>query len=300
MEAVDNPLPEGVLAPVVDQRRASPGYFAAMEIDLLEGRELTWEDAANGTRSAVVSEALARTLWPNEGSVLRQRIRYQGEESEVWEVVGVARDVRFETLVDEPAPLIYLPLIADDHDGIDPARTMAAVLHVGADPLSFVPAAREALREVDPRLPMIDPTTVERIAQDAMSATSFTTLLLGIAAVIALVLGTVGIYGVISYVVSRRTQEIGVRMALGAPAAVVLRDVVAQGMALTGVGLAVGLAGAWGVSRLLSSLLYGVSTTDPLTYAGTALGLALVALLASWIPARRAASVDAVEALRQE
>jgi predicted permease len=300
MEAVDNPLPEGVLGPVVDRRQAGPGYFAAMEIDLLEGRELTWEDAGNGVRSVVVSETLARTFWPNESSVLNRHIRFQGEEADAWDIVGVARDVRFETLVDEPASLIYLPLIAGELDELEPAMTVAGVLHVGADPLSFLPAAREALKEVDPRLPMIDPTTVERIAQNAMSATSFTTLLLGIAAVIALLLGTVGIYGVISYVVSRRTQEIGVRMALGAPAGLVLRDVVTQGMTLTGVGLVIGLAGAWGVSRLLSSLLYGVSATDPLTYAGTALALAFVALLASWLPARKAAGVDVVEALRQE
>jgi ABC-type antimicrobial peptide transport system permease subunit len=133
-----------------------------------------------------------------------------------------------------------------------------------------------------------------------MAATSFTVLLLGIAAGIALLLGTVGIYGVISYIVSRRTQEIGVRMALGAPAAVVLRSVVGQGMTLTGIGVVVGLAGAWGLSRALSTLLYGVSATDPLTFAGTALLLGLVALLATWLPARRAARVDPVEALRSE
>ncbi len=174
------------------------------------------------------------------------------------------------------------------------------VLYVGAEPLSFVPAVREALREVDPRLPLVDPRTLVRMQQDAMASTSFTVLMLGIAAVIAMVLGTVGIYGVVSYVVSRRTQEIGVRMALGAPAGAVLRDVVGQGMVLAGVGVAIGLAGAWGVSRVLASLLYGVSATDPLTYAGTALALTLVAGLASWIPARRAASVDPTEALRSE
>ena len=294
------PLPEGILGPLVDHRRAGPGYFAAMEIDLIGGRELTWEDGADDVRSVVVSETLARTFWPNESSALQRRIRFQGEEAESWVVVGVAQDVRFETLVEEPAPLIYFPVTAGSVSGSDPARTVAAVLHVGADPLSFIPAAREALREVDPRLPMIDPTTVERVARDAMSATSFTALLLGISAFIALALGTVGIYGVISYVVSRRTQEIGVRMALGAPAGLVLRDVVTQGMTLTGLGLIVGLAAALGVSRLLSSLLYGVSATDPLTYAGTALALAVVALLASWLPARKAASVDVVEALRME
>lgn len=133
-----------------------------------------------------------------------------------------------------------------------------------------------------------------------MAATSFTVLLLGIAAAVALLLGTVGIYGVISYIVSRRTQEIGVRLALGAPAQVVLRGVMAQGLRLTGIGVVVGLLGAWGMSRGLGSLLYGVEPTDPLTFAATAALLSTVALLATWIPARRASRLDPVEALRSE
>ena len=133
-----------------------------------------------------------------------------------------------------------------------------------------------------------------------MAATSFTVLLLGIAAGIALLLGTVGIYGVISYIVSRRTQEIGVRMALGAPGGVVRRAVVGQGMVLVAVGLGVGLLGAWGLSRVLASLLYGVSATDPLTFLGTSMLLALVALAAIYVPALRASRVDPVEALRSE
>jgi ABC-type antimicrobial peptide transport system permease subunit len=214
--------------------------------------------------------------------------------------VGVAGDVRFERLDRVPEPLIYLPLVMGTAEDPSPVRAFDVVLRTGTDPLGFVPAAREALRSVDARLPMVEPRTLARIARDAMAATSFTMVLLGIAAAIALVLGTVGIYGVISYVVSRRTQEIGVRMALGAPAATVLRQVVGQGMVLAGVGVVVGLAGAWGVSRVLASLLYGVSPTDPLTYAGTAALLGGVALLASWLPARRAASVDPTEALRAE
>jgi len=147
---------------------------------------------------------------------------------------------------------------------------------------------------------MINPRTVESVVQDSMASTSFTVLLLGIAAGVALLLGTVGIYGVISYIVSRRTQEIGVRMALGAPANIVLRSVVGWGMTLTGIGVVLGLFGAWGLSRALASLLYGVSASDPLTFAGTAVVLGLVALMATWLPARRAARIDPVEALRTE
>lgn len=299
MEAEDHPTPDGQLAPLVDRRNVSPGYFDAMGIELVAGRDLTWDDAADGVRAVVVSETLARALWPTDQPVGRL-IRGQGSEDPAWEVVGVAHDVRFERLDREPAPLIYMPLVMGSPDELNPVRSFDVVLQTGTDPLGFVSAAREALRAVDPRLPMVEPRTMARIERSAMAATSFTVVLLGIAAVLALVLGTVGIYGVISYVVSRRTQEIGVRMALGAPAGVVLRQVVGQGMGLAGVGVLVGLAGAWGVSRVLASLLYGVSPTDPVTYAVTAGLLALVALLASWLPARRAAGVNPTEALRSE
>ena len=214
--------------------------------------------------------------------------------------MGVARDVRFETLTDEPAPLVHLPLTTGGPGALEVVRTVAVALQTSADPLSFIPSAREALWELTPRIPIVEPRTVESIERDAMSATSFTAVLLGIACGIAVILGVVGIHGVISYVVSRRSQEIGVRMALGAPASAVLRDVVGQGMTLTGAGIALGLLGAWGVSRLFSSLLFNVSATDPVTYVGTALALAMVALLASWIPARRAARIDPLEALRHE
>jgi putative ABC transport system permease protein len=300
MATEENPTPEGGLGTLVDRRQVSPGYFEALGIQLLEGRDLNWEHAGNEVRGVVVSETLARSFWPDAPSVVGRQIKSQGDENEFWEVVGVAQDVRFETLADEPAPLIYLPLVAGNSPLPDVARSFAVVLQTNADPLSFIPSAREALREVATRLPMVNPRTVESIERDAMSSTSFTVILLGIASGIALILGMVGIYGVISYIVSRRSQEIGVRMALGAPAHTVLRDVVGQGMALTGVGIVVGLLAAWGMSRVLSSLLFGVSANDPLTYVGTALGLALVALLASWIPARRAAHIDPVEALRYE
>ncbi len=166
--------------------------------------------------------------------------------------------------------------------------------------MAMVGAVREALRDVAPRLPLLNPRTLESVVEESMAATSFTVILLGIAAGIALLLGTVGIYGVISYIVSRRTQEIGVRMALGAPAASVLKSILGQGLRLTGLGVLLGLLASWGVSRALASLLYGVTATDPMTLAGTSGLLILVATLATWIPARRASKVDPVEALRSE
>lgn len=299
MEPADHPVAQGKLGPLVNVRQVSPEYFKTMGITLLEGRGLTADDEAPGVRSVVISEKAARTFWPNDASVVGRYVEEQGSK-ETFEVVGVARDIRFEKIAEEPGALLYYPVAPTGDSVPQPARSLSVVLKVGAAPLGFVSAAREALRAVDPRLPMVEPRTMAGIVRDAMASTSFTALLLGIAAGIALLLGTVGIYGVISYMVSRRTQEIGVRMALGAPRGSVLRHVVRQGMVLVGVGLGVGLVGAWGVSRVLSSLLYGVSATDPATYALTAAVLALVALTASWIPARRAARVDPVEALRSE
>lgn len=298
MEPVENPVPEGELGPIVERRQLTPGYLEAMDIPILEGRSPTWDDQANQNRGLVISETLARTFWPNESALGRQ-IRSQGNDYS-WEVIGVAGDVRFDAVEDDPLPLAYFPALMGSPEGPVPSRMMDVVVRVAGDPLDAVSLAREALREVDPRLPMINPQTMKAVVEQSMAATSFTVILLGIAAGIALLLGTVGIYGVISYIVSRRTQEIGVRMALGAPGEVVLRSVVGQGMALAGVGLVVGLLGAWGMSRALASLLYGVTATDPLTFGGTALILALVALTAVWIPARRASRVDPVEALRSE
>lgn len=298
MEAVDHPLPEGELGPIVERRNITPGYLEAMRISLLEGRPPAWTDQADQFRGVVISQALARAFWPDESAVGR-RIRTQNSDDS-WEVVGVAQDVRFDDVEDEPLPLVYFPALSGAPETPSPSLSMDVVVRVSGDPLNAVAGAREALRAVDPRLPMINPRTVESVVDESMASTSFTVLLLGIAAGIALLLGAVGIYGVISFIVSRRTQEIGVRMALGAPARVVLRSVVGQGMMLTLLGIGVGVVGALALSRALASLLYGVTARDPVTFAGTALFLGLVAFLATWIPARRAARVDPVEALRAE
>ncbi|MGD2067288.1 MAG: ABC transporter permease [Gemmatimonadota bacterium] len=298
MEPEDRPFDEGELGPIVERRSVTPGYLEAMRIRTVDGRTLEWSDQADGVRGVVISRTLASTFWPGETAVGR-RIRSQGAE-DGWEVVGVAEDVRFDDVAEEAPALVYLPVLGGTTEEPGGTWGMDVVIRVAGDPLGAVSGAREALAEVDPRLPMINPRTVERVVHDSMASTSFTVLLLGIAAGIAVLLGTVGLYGVVSYVVSRRRQEIGVRMALGAPAATVLGAVVRQGMVLTGMGVVLGLLAAWGVSRVLASLLYGVTATDPLTFAGTAVILVLVSLAATWIPARRAAGVDPVLALKAE
>ncbi len=298
LEPEDNPFPEGELGPIVEQRSVTPDYFATMGIEIEEGRALQWEDRMDQLGGVVISATLAEAFWPGQSAVGR-RVRTQGGDFS-WEVMGVAHDVRFDGVEDEPLPMIYYPIVNRDPSQAVVASSIDVVVRTAGDPLGAVSGAREALREVDPRLPMINPRTVETIVQESLAATSFTVLMLGIAAGIALLLGTVGIYGVISYIVGRRSAEIGVRMALGAPAGTVLRSFVGQGLRLTGVGVAIGLLAAFGLSKVLETLLYGVSATDPLTFGGTAVLLTVVATLATFIPARRASRVDPVEALRSD
>ncbi|NNF28535.1 MAG: ABC transporter permease [Gemmatimonadetes bacterium] len=298
MEAVDNPYPPDQLAPMVETREATPGYFETMGIDIVEGRALEWTDQANEFRGVVVSRALARGYWP-ERSALGQLIRAQGDTL-AWQVVGVAEDVRFDAVADEPLPMIYRPIVLGAPSAPVAVNSVDAVVRVAGNPMDAITLARDVLSGLDPRLPMISPNSLQEVVNRSMMTTSFTVLLLGIAAGIALLLGTVGIYGVISFIVSRKTQEIGVRIALGAPASAVLKEVVGQGMRLALVGVFLGLAGAWVLSRAMESLLYGVPATDPWTFGSTAAFLALIALTATWVPARRAAQIDPMEALRAE
>ena len=299
LEPDDAPFPEGQLGPLVEQVQITPGYFAAMEMLLIDGRDLEWTDAADGVRAVVISETLAELFWTASTAVGR-RIKGMDDEAVPWEVVGVVGDVHFERVDKAPGPMIYWPIVMGDTAQLSGAGSMAVVVHTGGDPMAVLPAAREALAATDPRLPMIATRTLAGVVEESMASTSFTVVLLGIAAGIALILGTVGIYGVMSYIVSRRTQEIGVRIALGAPQSVVLRSIVGQGFRLTAVGIGVGLVGAFGLSRLLASLLYGVPATDPLTFGGMAIMLLAVASAAAWVPARRASRMDPVEALRSE
>ncbi|MEK9501926.1 ABC transporter permease [Gaopeijia maritima] len=281
--------------PVVAWRqRVTPGYLETLGIALEDGRLPLWADAEDRAEVVWVTRTLAdRYIGPDP---VGRRIR-DSDESPWMVVAGVVGDVAMDDLDDEPAPgVLRLVETAD----IGQPAMQVAVLVKGPEPAVLVPAMRSILRDLDPGVPLsITESMVEIVARD-MADTSFTALMLGIASLLSLTLGAVGIYGVISYVVAQRTRELGVRMALGAAAGDVRAMVVRQGLTVTVVGLGVGLVAAVAITRVLGSLLYEVSTTDPLVLGGTTLLLLLVSLAASFLPARRASRVDPVEALRSE
>jgi predicted permease len=297
----DFPFGDTEPLPVLQSQWVTEGYFEAMGIQILEGRAIDRFDHLTQTGATLVSRNLARMLW-GTASPLGKRFR-PSPRGEWYTVVGVAEDVR-QVGADQDAPeMVYYPMIGV---GSDTARfaymsqSMGYAVRTGGSPEALIPAVREAVWSIDPNLPVSDIQPLEDIVSRSMASTSFTMLMLVIAAAMSLLLATVGIYGVISYVVSQRTSEIGIRVALGATRLDVSRMVMSRAVLLTGIGVGVGLLAAASLSRLMESLLFGVAPTDPLTYLLAALTLTVVSLLATYLPARRAAIVDPVEALRAE
>jgi predicted permease len=272
-------------------------YFKAIGIPLLQGRYFDRRDAEDAPHVVIVSQSLAHYFWPH-GDVIGRRLK-PGFSNDAWcTVVGVVGDTKQYSLDEAASPSMYLPYAQAPLPFM--MQDITLVLRTGSDPLSLVGAARRAVQSVDPDLPVFDIATMEQLVYRSASGPRFNTALLSIFAALALILATVGIYGVLSYMVLQRTHEIGVRMALGAQTGDVLRQVVRQGMLLAAAGIAIGIVGAWVVTRLLSSLLFGVRPTDPVTFALVPLALAAVALVACFLPARRATKVDPVVALRYE
>jgi putative ABC transport system permease protein len=287
------PAPPPGQVPAADVRAVARDYFRAMGIPLVRGRVVTDRDGAADPKVLVINQALARRYFAGEDPIGR-RLKVEWGDSVGGEIVGVVGDVKHAGLDSVPSPTIYLPAPQF------PFPAMAVVVRTRSDPLAMAAAVRGAVRELDPDIPTADVKTMEQYVETSVARRRFTMLLLGGFAALALVLAALGIYSVIAYSVARRTREIGLRIALGAQRGDVAAMVVRQGVTVALVGVAVGLAGAALLTRVLANLLFGVSATDPLTFAGVALLLGTVAALASYIPARRAMRVDPMVALRTE
>jgi putative ABC transport system permease protein len=300
--AEDKTYAPGQIPPIRRFRFMSPGYLQTLGTPLIAGRDFTWTDLYGLRNVAIVSESLARELWGNPTAALGKRIR-EGMNDPWREVVGVADDV-FDNGVNEPAPtIVYWPVLMGPfwNDQVRVNRGGAFVIRTSrAGTETFLADARKAVWSVNPNLPVFLVRTLGDIYDQSMQRTSFTLVMLGVAGGMALVLGIVGIYGVISYAVSQRTREIGIRMALGAEDGALKRMFVRHGLILAAIGVSIGLGAAAGVTRLMSSLLFGVTALDPATYVAVPIMLAAAAMLASYLPARRVVRVDPVEALRAE
>jgi putative ABC transport system permease protein len=300
---VEGITPEnGPMPPIRRYKWVGPGYVETMGNRLLAGRLLTWQDAYERRRVAMVSAALAREYFKSPAEAIGRRIR--NTPSNPWrEIVGVIGDERDDGLARPPTPIVYWPLIIDefwDEPKFVQRNLAFAVRSTRLGSAGLMTELQRAVWSVNPNLPVANVQTLEDIRASSMAQTSFALTMLAIAASVALLLGLVGIYGVVAYIAAQRTREIGVRMALGAQAADIRTLFVSHGLKLVGAGLVLGVAGAMGLTRLLSMLFFGVGPMDAPTYALVSAGLGAVALLATYLPARRAARVDPVVALRSD
>jgi predicted permease len=277
----------------LEYSQVGPGYHELMGIPLVAGRGFTERDNANAPGVVIVNETLARTYFPNQNP-LGKRLSL-GNNKPWLEIIGVTRDYRLHSLTERATPHLALPALQQSYGSF--ARLM---VRTKIDPLTVWPAVRKEVLALNAQVTVSPPITLEDEIKGSIATARMASTLTSLFGVTALLLAAIGLYGVMSYAVSRRTREIGIRMALGAQQRSVLRLVMRQGLWLTGIGIALGLFAAMFLTRLLQSLLYGIGVTDPLTFAGVALLLALVALLACWIPARRATKVDPMIALRCE
>jgi putative ABC transport system permease protein len=284
--------------PVINFRTISAGTFRSLGVPLLAGRPPAASDSATTTKVALINQALAERLWPGASAVGRQMIYEIGPSGpQEVTVAGVAGNVRNNTLDTEGDLEVYVPYAQAPLNDMTLAEA-TLVLHTTGDPLALAGPLRHVVSSYDADLPVSDVQTLETIVDQALSPARFGMLLIALFAGLALVLASVGVYGVISYSVAQRTHEIGIRMAIGADRGDVLRMVLWQSLALALIGVAVGLVCAAGLTRFLAGQLYGVSATDPAIFAAVSCLLTLVALVASWVPARRATGVDPLSTMR--
>jgi len=274
----------------IDRLRVSPGYFQTMGIPLLRGRDFNSSETEAGASVAIVNETLAQRLWKNQDP-LGRRMNFIYEEKGAAEVIGVVPTGKYRTLGEDSVPVVFLPQIGA-------RRTLVA--RTSGDPATLLGSVRREIHSVDPNIAPTDLETMQQYMSLPLFPARTLGLLLGVSGLLALVLTTIGLFGVISYIVSQRTHEIGVRVALGAQRSDILNLVVRHGLFLTVVGLVVGLGMAFGAAQLVSFLLYGVTPTDPTTFIAVATVLCVVTVLACYLPARRAMRVDPMIALRYE
>jgi predicted permease len=297
-EIADQPTPAGELPPMFWYSFATPGYFETMRIPVMAGRAFERRDHEQAFGNVVISSVLAERLWPEEDA-LGKRIRTVGDTTGWETVVGVVGSVHDRGLREEASEIMYRPMVGRNGDNSGTVRAMTYTIR-GQNSPALTSAIRAAVWDMDPELPITALETMSSVVSRSVVRLSFTMMALVVAAVMAVVLGAIGLYGVLSYMVSQRRQEIGVRIALGAQASSVRRMVVGQGARLALLGVGLGLAGSAALTRLLQGLLFGTAPLDPLAFSVTSLGLLGVVMLASYLPARKASNVDPIEALRME
>jgi putative ABC transport system permease protein len=275
----------------------TPGFLPTLDVQLLKGRHFTDQDGAGSPRVAIVDEGLAQRYWPNDDPIGKRITRGDPADSSTqWiEVIGVVRHTMHEGLDGDRRVQVYFPL---KQLGI-PFLAFAVRASAG-DPLAQVRAVRGALRAVDPDLPLSNVNSMEQLVEDSTGSRRFSMVLLAVFSALAATLAAIGLYGVMSFIVTQRTRELGVRLALGAKALDVLGLVLRQGMWLVTLGVVLGLAAALILTRVLQSMLFNLSATDPLTFVTISLLLIGVTLFATWLPARRATRVDPSVVLREE
>jgi putative ABC transport system permease protein len=294
----DQPIPSRADLPETDYLLVSPDYLETMGIRLQRGRWFSIADTPESVPVAVINETLSRHIWPGQNPIGKRIKPGYPEVDEEWrEVIGVVSDIKLNGVERDTSMQTYVPFSQV------PGSSFGLIVRTQGNPLATLGSVQQAIHTVDKDLPIYSIWTMDQLLRNSLSRRKLTLVLLGSFAMLALLLAAVGIYGVISYTVRQRTHELGIRLALGARASDVLKMILGEGMRLTLIGIALGLGGAYALTKYLeslSTLLYGVRATDPLTFAGTALILLIVALVACFLPARRATKVDPLKALRYE
>jgi predicted permease len=286
------PEPEAGKEMIINTRSVSPGYFSTLGIALIKGRDFSDRDKSDAPRAAIINQDLARIYFPNEDPIAK-RITFDDGQS--WmSIVGIIADVKQLGLDSSAKPEVYFPYFQVA------SSSMSLVVRTASNPLGLAAAVKSQIQTIDKDLPVNDPKTMQQLLAESTSGRRFNMLLLTLFAVVALVLAIVGIYGVMSYTVAQSTHEIGIRMAIGAQPRDVFRLVIGQGMMLAMIGVAFGLVGAFGLTRLMTTMLFGVEPTDPATFVTIAVVLTGVTLAACYLPSRRATKVDPLVALRCE